>query len=271
MRKSNVLIAIFIVIVLLVLTVVLLACTVFVVRHVRVESEVSSSWIKEDEIVSSGGISIGKSIITLNKDKVATSIEESNPHIKVISVERRFPNTVIIKVTDRFDIMHVRSADGAYAAVLDAELKILAVIPAEQEDDLSTTFVSGVTFGVPEDGAAASVGTFLEKEGDAKLTVLSEIAQAAEKYLDLARASFRTFFKKIEFAAYDGGMYTYITTNTGVIFVLDTGISTPVYEQLSRCKYVYDSTEVELRKNYGYIALDKDSDKVAYKWLESID
>lgn len=272
MKKANVLIIIFIAIVLLVLTVVLLACTVFVVRHVQVESAVASSLINEEAIITSGDISIGRSIITVNKDKVTASIEKDHPYVKVTFVERKFPNTIVINVTTRFAIMYIVSQDGSTVALLDSELKVLETRPSSVAEDLQLTVVEGVKFDIPEDGIGALVGTFLDREENEKFRLLSEIAQASgDKNLDLGDASFKTFFKGIAFVSYDRGYYVYIKTNTGVTFVLDTSLSTTMYQQLSLCKYFYDSTEVDINKTSGYIALDKNSDKVAYKWVESID
>ena len=272
MKKTNILIIIFVAIVLLVLAVVLLACTVFVVRHVQVESAVASSLINEESIIASGDISIGKSIITFNKDRVASSIEKNHPYVKVTFVERKFPNTVIINVTTRFAIMYLTSQDGSKVALLDSELKVLEIRASSEADALQLTAVSGVRFDIPSEGASALVGTFLEVDENEKMKILIDIARASnDPNLDLADASFKTFFKQIEFKTYDKGYYVHILTNTGVTFVLDTALSTSVYQQLSLCKFFYDSTDVELNKSTGYIFLDKTSDRVAYKWSESIE
>ena len=112
MKRANVLIIIFIAVVLLVLTAVLLACTVFIVRHVEVESEVSSSILDEQAIIDASEIEKGKSIIAVNKEKVKASIEKENPYVEVNFIERVFPNTILIKVTVRSAIMSMLSEDG---------------------------------------------------------------------------------------------------------------------------------------------------------------
>ena len=68
MNRSKVVIGIFIALILIVITIVLLACTVFVVRDVSVESEYSSNLLNADRIIESSGIERGRSIISLNKD-----------------------------------------------------------------------------------------------------------------------------------------------------------------------------------------------------------
>ena len=77
MNRSKVVIGIFVALILIVITIVLLACTVFVVRDVSVESDVSSYLVDEDRIVESSGLVMGRSIISINKEKVKAAIERA--------------------------------------------------------------------------------------------------------------------------------------------------------------------------------------------------
>ncbi len=272
MRKSNVLIAIFITLLCIVLAVVLLACTVFVVRHINVEGVVASDLIDEEAIKQSSGISIGKSIVTINKAEVKADIEKENPYVEVLDISRRFPNKIVIKVTIRTAIMKISASDGTCAAIVDSSMKVLDVISQEDFSLNGATNVVGVTFEMPENGAASLIGTKFDFSSDPKLALLSEIASSAEEpSLDLAGTSFLTFFKKIEIRENEENLLALITTNTGVILVLDTSLSTSIYQQLYLCNYVYTSTETPKDLTKGYIALDKSSSVVAYKWMESID
>ena len=105
MNRSKVVIGIFVALILIVITIVLLACTVFVVRDISVESEYSSGLLDEDKIVESSGIETGRSIITLNKEKVITAIERANPYVEVTGIRRVFPSKVVISTTIRTGIM----------------------------------------------------------------------------------------------------------------------------------------------------------------------
>ena len=268
MKKTNVLIIIFIAIVLLVLTVVLLACTVFIVRHIKVESDIASPIVNEENIIESSGIEIGKSIISINKDKVRAAIEKDHPKVKVTFIERVFPNTVIIKVTVRTAVMTMDAEDESCFAVLDSDLKVLEIRSFVEKSSVQFTPVSGVSFSLPEEGAEALIGTVLDRESDPKKALVYSIAKASiDPNLDLGGASFKSFFLGIT-VSNDGG-YAYLLTNTGVSFVLDTSLSTSIYEQLSRCKYCYDSEDTEKNKYSGYIAYDKYSESLGYKWFET--
>ena len=269
MRKTNVIIAIFIAIVLIALAVVLLTCTVFVVRHIEVEGNVASALIQEERIVDASGISIGNSIISINKAKVKSSIEKENPYIEVIFVEREFPNTIIIKVTVRTAIMAIPVGEGDVYAVVDSGLKVLELVPAERVGQVSSTVISGAV--IAAETPTDIVGTDIPYDEDASMKLLHDLAVASDDpNLDLSGVSFRTFFKSIEISQTQGGFVAYIRTNTGVKLVIDTSLTTDVYTQLSLCMFVYNSNEVNVDKTSGYIALDKNSTVVAYKWLENL-
>lgn len=269
MKRANVLIIIFIAVVLLVLTAVLLACTVFIVRHVEVESEVSSSILDEQAIIDASEIEKGKSIIAVNKEKVKASIEKENPYVEVNFIERVFPNTILIKVTVRSAIMSMLSEDGANLAILDADLKVLEMWQGDASEDSAVTFVKGATFVPGEEGADSLVGTYLDREENAVFTLLYDIARAsADPNVDYAGKSFSTFFKEIEIISYEKGLYAYILTNTGVRLVIDTGLSIDVYNQLSLCMFVYNSEEMDVDKTSGYI---RNPDAVAYRWYPTLE
>ncbi|GEM_PF-2647656 len=272
MKKSNVIIGIFIAIIFIVLTVVLLACAVFVVRNISVESAVASEIISEDDIISSSGLKIGKSIVSINKSKIISSVEKENPYVRVLDVVRKFPDKIVIKVTVRTAIMSILAEDSTCAVIADSSLKVLDVISLEEHLSSGATKIEGYTFSIPEEGVRSLKGTTLDYDSDPKGVLLRNIAQAAEDpSLDLSGASFLTFFKRISIRSEENSLLALIETNTGVTLVLDTSLSIGVYEQLYMCTFVYTSDQVEKDLTKGYIALDKNSSTIAYKWMEDLD
>lgn len=270
MKRSRIVIGIFIALILVVLAIVLLACTVFVVRDISVEAAVSSRLINEEKIVESSGISKGDSIISLGKSRVAANIEKANPYVEVTGISREFPSKVVIKVTVRTGIMLVCSEDESGAAVVDSSMKVLNVVPYADRMKTGVTLVDGVRFKVPEEGAFSTVGTTLEFTNPSCGTMLSEIAIAAEDpSLFLSGTSFRTLFKEIDFVTGEG-IRAYIKTNKGVTLVLDSTLESTVFEQLYKCMFVLASDETS-DFSRGYIALDTESKTVAFKWMESLD
>ena len=267
MNRSKVVIGIFVALILIVITIVLLACTVFVVRDVSVESDVSSHLLDADRIVESSGLVMGRNIISINKEKVKAAIERENPYVEVKSIRRVFPSKVIIFTTIRTGIMLVKSADGSYYALIDSSMKILNVAPAEDIALPSATLVSGLRFTMPDEGPLAAIGTEIVFTDPACGDVLREIAESAYDS-ELSGRRFFTFFREISFDTADE-IVVCIKTNKGVSLVLDKSLGTTVYDQLYYCLFYYSSKDVVIDYTQGYIRFDKNVN--AYCWKETID
>ena len=270
MKRSKVVIGIFVALILVVLTIILLAFTLFIVRDVEVNAEVSSRLIDEERIIESADLPRGTNIISISKSKVIANIEKENPYVEVTSIVRDFPSKVIINVTVRTGIMILPSEDGKSAAVIDSSAKVLNVVSAADAAKTGVTTVTGVAFKIPEEGALSLVGSTVSFTNESCGTMLKDIAAAAaDPALDVSGTSFRTFFKSIEFVTGEG-ITAYVETNKGVTLVLDTTLSTTIYQQLYLCLYVYASEDVAVDRTRGYIVLDRDSSTTAYKWVESL-
>ena len=271
MKRSKIVIGVFIAFVLIVLTIVLLACTVFIVRDISVKSEVNSQLLDSDAIIESSGLSKGHSIVSINKSKVKANIEKDNPYVEVLNVVRVFPSKIVIEVTVRTGIMTVLSTDGGSAAVIDSSMKILDVIPSTDQDKSGVTSVEGLTYNVPFEGVLSTVGKPAEFSDPVCGEILRDIAESASANSDLSAASFATFFKKISFVKEEGGtIKVYIKTIKGVTFVLDNSLSTKIYDQLFICMFVYTSDEMDTDLSKGYITLVRTEDKIAYNWVETL-
>lgn len=267
MNRSKIVIGIFVALILIVITIVLLACTVFVVRDISVESEYSSGLLDEDKIVESSGIEKGRSIVTLNKEKVIAAIERANPYVEVTGIRRVFPSKVVISTTIRTGIMLVKSADQSTYALIDSSLKVLNVADASTGTGASATVVKGLSFVMPDEGPHAAIGAVISFSDPACGEVLSDIAALASDY-ELGGRRFFTFFKEISFDTTDG-IVVYIKTNKGVSLVLDKSLTSSVYDQLYYCLIFYSSKDVNLDQDKGYILFDKDVN--AYCWKETVD
>ncbi|MBO4472873.1 MAG: FtsQ-type POTRA domain-containing protein [Clostridia bacterium] len=270
MRRSKAVIGIFVALILVVLTIVLLAFTVFIVRDVEVEAAVSSHLIDAEKIIESSELSRGDSIISINKSKVIANIEKDNPYVEITNVVRDFPSKVVIYATIRTGIMMVPSEDGSIAAIIDSSAKVLNVVSSLEAEKAGVTSVKGVSFKVPEEGALSLIGSTVSFTNESCGTMLRNIATAAaDPALDIAGTGFRTFFKSIEFVTGEG-ITAYVKTNKGVTLVLDSTLSTSIYQQLYLCMYVYASEDTGVDRTRGYIVLDRDSELTAYKWVESL-
>ena len=268
MNRSKLFIGIFVFFILIVITIVLLACTVFVVRSVSVESDVSSDKIDEAQIIESSGLTIGRSIIAISKDKVITSIEKANPYVEVISVSRVFPNKIVVKVALRAGVMLLASSTGEDYVLVDSSLKVLNAANSIDALNINATLVSGISFVTPESGVESLIGSKLTLNHPSCADIIADIAKCAD-YYNIRGQSFSTLFKVITFLSDESGFIVHIRTNKGVTFVLDKSLSLDVYDQLAVCLNYYTNQEVNIDRTSGYIHFN--STKNAFDWADTLD
>ncbi len=103
-----------------------------------------------DDIIANGEFKKGSSIFLINKSKYMDKLESNNPYLKVISLQIKFPNRIVIKAVERQEMYYVVS--GEEYVVLDTELKVLR--KTELEPDLIKIV------GLPENSAYA-LGSFI--------------------------------------------------------------------------------------------------------------
>ncbi|MDE6361871.1 MAG: FtsQ-type POTRA domain-containing protein, partial [Clostridia bacterium] len=121
-----------------------MAYCVFSIGKVDVNSTVDIAVLSQeekDEIIALSGIQKGKNIFAIDEDIAIKNIELSIPTLKVISIERTFPNGVFIYVTRRTPVFYLALSGGQYA-ILDRELKVISI---QDSYDASLTQLVGVT------------------------------------------------------------------------------------------------------------------------------
>ena len=114
---------------------IILASTVFLLNKVEVNYLSTSHSVLSAEdakgIVEAGKFGYGRSNILFTKfDKQIERIEKAYPYAKVEKIERKFPNSAIIHISERTPAAYVKS--GQYVYVVDAELKVLDVVYANE-------------------------------------------------------------------------------------------------------------------------------------------
>lgn len=106
-----------------------MAYCVFSIGKVDVNTTIDIAVLSQeekDEIIALSGIKKGKNIFAIDEDIAIENIEKSLPTLKVISIERTFPNGVYIYVTKRTPVFYMALSAGEYA-ILDRELKIISI------------------------------------------------------------------------------------------------------------------------------------------------
>ncbi|MGN0960894.1 MAG: cell division protein FtsQ/DivIB [Christensenellales bacterium] len=95
--------------------------------------------VKDYEIADE--ISKGQSIFLIKKDELSTKLEKDFPYLRVVSIETKFPNKLVIHSAERESLYAVKLSDTEYA-ILDERGKVLSLsndsIFAGSEGDLGT-------------------------------------------------------------------------------------------------------------------------------------
>ena len=78
--------------------------------------------IKDYEIAED--IKLGQSIFLLNKDEIAKKLEKSNPYLRVIQLETKFPNKLVVHCAERESLYAIKISSNEYV-VLDELGKVL--------------------------------------------------------------------------------------------------------------------------------------------------
>lgn len=95
--------------------------------------------VKDYEIADE--ISKGQSIFLVKKDEIIEKLEKDYPYLRVVSIETKFPNKLVIHSAERESFYAVKLSDTEYA-VLDEMGKVLTIandsIFAGSEGDLGT-------------------------------------------------------------------------------------------------------------------------------------
>ena len=199
---------------------------------------------EKDEIIALSGIKKGKNIFAIDEDIASQNIEVNIPTLKVISIERTFPNGVYIYVTRRTPVFYMALKGGEYA-ILDRELKVLEI--SDSYDPMLTQLV-GVT------AESVKLGETLQ---DCK--TLLTLIKGAER-CSFINARFCAFYRRVVI----DDSYVYLTSNTGVTFQLP--ISSNIDESVIGSYGYYFESASEKGKSEGYIYLDKNG----WYWKESL-
>lgn len=155
------------------ITVVVLMTAVFVVRDIAVVTTGNIAEL-EAKVVEDSRITLNSNIFTVSEDKAIANIELGSPNIKVESITRVFPSSIRIRVSERVPIVAVPIDGAGEYAVLDQDLKILAVSSTRPS---GLVLVSGYRLqGVNE----SHVGQFVDTNDDVtyRLKRMSDVIRA---------------------------------------------------------------------------------------------
>lgn len=115
--------------ILMMLTLGILSVTVFFnAEEILVEGNTRYS---AEKLLEQGGLSIGQNLFRLDKFEVIEKMEEL-PYVKSVTIKRKLPNTLTVKVVENEPVVWIRCEGGV--ALLNEEYRVLSLlnIPEEQ-------------------------------------------------------------------------------------------------------------------------------------------
>ena len=218
--------------------VIVVCCVMFLTGSVEVRT--TDNLTLEDEtvnaIITQSGIRKGESVFAIDESEAVNAVEKANPTLKVVDIERKFPNNVYIYVTDRTGVFSLRLADGRYA-VLDRELKVTEIL-AENDDKLC--ILDGVAVTNVKEG-------YVLDDSQILLTMM----KGAER-CSFINARYYSFIRKTQVLDKE----IWLTTNTGVIICLP--ISSNIDQSMINAYGYYLEHTSDTGKTSGKIVLSED-------------
>lgn len=115
------------VLLLLIITIVILVFTLFSLKDVELELKTQTLNLTQDvqdEIVSKT-LENKQTVLFMNKQAIQDDLEKQFPYLKIVNIETKFPNKLVVHCTEREELFAVVSNGKTY--FLDEDLKILRV------------------------------------------------------------------------------------------------------------------------------------------------
>lgn len=114
--------------------------TLFTLQNISVNwltTKCELTSVKDYDIVDK--VSKGGSIFLVDKEEISETLEKKYPYLRVVSIETKFPNKIVIHSAERESLYAIKLSDSEYA-VLDEKGKVLSLesdrILAGEEGDL---------------------------------------------------------------------------------------------------------------------------------------
>ena len=132
------------------------------VNHLEIEG---NSTINSEAIKALSGISSGMNMLKINRQKVESALSQ-NPYLKLVDIERRFPDTVVLHVYEREERAVVEYL-GAYIGVDENGTVLRTIVQPDPE----ALVVSGM------DVKGVASGEILQSEDKQKVESLCALLQ----------------------------------------------------------------------------------------------
>lgn len=201
----------------------------FRVKTVTVDFDTETSIQAEEgeaeKIIAASGIKKGKNIFGVSESRMIKNINAALPGVRVVNIERIFPNRIVIHVSKRVPVYLMKyrqnTSDAAKYVVVDGDMVVLGFYD-DKPDKQSFVFVDGFEL---VGKYTIETGRMLPVEFGKSIYYLQNVA-AGFYNCKLTPAQFIAFIKKVKF---ENGIID-LCTRRGVVMRLGGNLTT---EQVS--------------------------------------
>ncbi len=150
----------------LIILVVVLSSTIFSLSKVELSfAEIPTLYSSKDseEILNSGKFKQGQSIFLVSKKQHIKNIEENYPRLRVLNVETRFPNKLVVTVIERQDFLALYNSGVDKYYIVDGQMKVLRIV----NDSASIGTISKCL--VTQNLSSYTFGDFIKYDNEIKI------------------------------------------------------------------------------------------------------
>ena len=108
-----------------------LCSTVFTVKEVSINWLTTSPNITQSDEEFAADVEKGESVFLVDKDAIIRKLEEKYPYLRVVSVEVKFPNKLVLHTAERQELYSLKIKDNKHA-ILDSDCKVLRIVTDSQ-------------------------------------------------------------------------------------------------------------------------------------------
>ena len=102
--------------------------------------------VKDFQIVDD--VVLGESIFLVDKDKISSTLEKKYPYLRVVGLETKFPNKIVVHAAERESLFAIKNSKGNYI-ILDEYGKVLNdSLPYYEFEKLSNSNLGGAPIEV---------------------------------------------------------------------------------------------------------------------------
>lgn len=126
---------------------VVLSSAVFALSSVEVNFVYSSPNLESEKqaIVEGGDFAYGTNVLFMKKSPYINRLEKNFPYLKVLNLETKFPNKLVINCEERQEFFAVKLSDNSYA-IIDEDYKILDKVGSFVSTPTNAIFLDGISF-----------------------------------------------------------------------------------------------------------------------------